>query len=274
MHPTLAGMILVTGATGTIGSRLVRELLARGEQVRAMTHNPARLPRLPGLEPAATIDRADAVFLLTGGGPQLPEVEEQRIRAAVAAGIPRIVKLSAIGTPDDDVPVTRLGDWHQRGERAARASGMAWTILRPTTFALAWAGDIRAGRPVANLFGTGRQAIVDPSDVAAVAAEALTGTGHEGRTYTLTGPELLTLHDQVAQLGEASGRRIEVVEVPPEQAHEYVPAEFADLALEGAALVRSGGNAIVTDDVERVLGRRPGTFRAWAETNRDAFTGA
>jgi uncharacterized protein YbjT (DUF2867 family) len=282
-------MILVTGATGTVGSNVVRELLAQGEQVRAMTRNPAAQASRAGLDVVfgdfdkpETLEHAadgvDALFLLSAPGPTLPAHDLAMLAAARAKGISRIVKLSAIGTPDDDAP-TRLGGWHQPGEAAARASGLAWTILRPTTFAsnsLQWAGAIRAGRPAPNMFSTGAQGIVDPADVAAVAAAALTGAGHVAKTYTLTGPELLSVPDQVRQLGEMLRRPTSTVEVELEVArHEMIaagmPSEFADTAIAGAAYVRDGSNAIVTEDVARILGRPARSFRAWAEEHRRAF---
>lgn len=274
-------MILVTGATGTIGSALVRTLLARGEEVTAMTRDPAKIERRPGLTATTEIGKADAIFLLAPPGPGTPAGDRAMLRAAQAAGIPRVVKLSAIGTPDSGTRPAEPGDpttlpesWHLPGELAVRDSGLAWTILRPTSFAsntLAWAADIRAGRPIANVFGDGKQGVVDPADVAAVAAEALLGAAHDGQTYTLTGPDLLSLPDQAAQLAEVLGTEVTTVEVTPEQARATFPPAIADVAAAGAALVRRGGNAIVTDDVARVLGRRPGTFRAWAEANRARF---
>jgi uncharacterized protein YbjT (DUF2867 family) len=269
-------MILVTGATGTVGSALVRELLARGEEVRAVTRDPRRIEPRPGLTATTEFGRADAVFLLAPAGPGIPSHDLTALRAAIDAGTPRVVKLSAIGTPDDKSTGTpeESVHWHQPGERAVRDSGLAWTILRPTTFAtnsLAWADDIRAGRPVANLFGDGRQGVVDPADVAAVAAEALTDDRHHGHTYTLTGPELLSTPDQLTQLGEVLGVVVARAEIPLDEIRPFFPPEYADVAYEGAALVRRGGNAVLTDDVERVLGRRPGTYRAWAEANRSRF---
>lgn len=274
-------MILVTGATGTIGSVLVRTLLARGEEVVAMTRDPAKIEGRPGLTAAREIGKADAIFLLAPAGPDIPASDRAMLRAARAAGIPRVVKLSAIGTPDSGTrsaepgdPTTRAASWHLPGELAVRDSGLAWTILRPTSFAsntYAWSADIRAGRPIPNLFGDGKQGVVDPADVAAVAAEALLGAGHDGQTYTLTGPDLLSVPDQAAQLAEVLGTEVTTVDVPPEQARAAFPPALADVAVAGAALVRRGGNAIVTGDVARVLGRAPGTFRAWAEANRTRF---
>ncbi|WP_433296792.1 NAD(P)H-binding protein [Actinoplanes sp. CA-030573] len=257
-------MILVTGATGTIGSALVSQLLARGEEVTALTRDPAKIEPRPGLTVTTEIAKVRAVFLLAPASPAAPDIERAYLRRAIEAGAERVVKLSAIGTPDE--PTDSLGGWHQPGEQAVRESGLTWTILRPTTFAsnsLGWAAEIRAGNPVPNVFGDGRQGVVDPADVAAVAAETLTGAGHEGATYTLTGPELLSVPEQVAQLAAVLGATATTVDVAPTR--EMFPAEIADVALAGTELVRAGGNAIVTADVERVLGRKPGTYRAWAE---------
>ena len=145
-------------------------------------------------------------------------------------------------------------------------------ILRPTSFAsnsLAWAADIRAGRPIGNLFGHGEQGVIDPDDIAAVAAAALTEPGHDGKVYTLTGPELISLPEQVTQLSAVLGVPISTVDVTP--AAELFPPELAEVALRGAEMVRAGGNAIVTADTEEVLGRPARTYREWAAANRERF---
>jgi uncharacterized protein YbjT (DUF2867 family) len=258
-------MILVTGATGTIGTALVGELLARGAEVTAVTRNPAKIQPRGHLTITTGIGPADAVFLLAPPGPGLPEADRAMLAAAIDAGCRRLVKLSAIATPDHDDDTALIGSWHRPGEKAVRASGLPWTILRPSTFAsntLAWAGDIGAGRPVPNPFGDGKQGVVDPRDIAAVAAETLLNPGHEGRVYTLTGPDLISVPDQAAQLAEVLGKPIEL---------EDILLDETDMYGAGAALVRRGGNAVVTPDVEQVLGRGPRTFRAWAEDNKHRF---
>jgi uncharacterized protein YbjT (DUF2867 family) len=264
-------MILVTGATGTVGSALVRELLARDVEVFALTRDPAKIEPRPGLTVTTTAQPADAVFLLAPPGPGAPEIDLELLSSALKAGAGRVVKLSAIGTPDEPDPGSVFA-WHQPGEQAVRESGVPWTILRPTVFAtntLAWAADIRAGRPIANLFGDGEQGVIDPADIAAVAAVALTEPGHDGHVYTLTGPELITVPEQVAQLAEVLGIPITTVDVQPTA--ELFPPELAEVALRGAEMVRAGGNAIVTADTERVLGRPPHTYREWAAANRERF---
>jgi uncharacterized protein YbjT (DUF2867 family) len=281
-------MILVTGASGTVGTQVIRELVRRGETVRALSRHPERLAASPVEavfgdfeDPAslmAATGGAEALFLLSAGGPTLPAHDLAMVRAARDTGVSRIVKLSAIGTPDDDIE-GGLGAWQQPGEAAVRASGAAWTILRPTTFAsntLSWVDEIRAGRPVPILTGDGRQAIINPADIGAAAAVVLTEPGHDGRTYTLTGPELISAADQAAAIGAVLGRTVTTVDLSPDEARQQMlvaglPKDFADMALEGQALVRAGGNAIVTGDVAEVVGRPPRTFADWAQANRQAF---
>ncbi len=258
-----------------------------------MTREPARL-RLPegalidvvqaDFERADSLASAvagvDSVFLLTapGAGGSVAEHDLAMIQAARASGVRKVVKLSAIGGKADhadNLPSPR----HRAGEQALVASGLTWSALRPSSFAsntLSWADAIRAGNPVPNMTGTGAQGVVDPRDVAAVAVEALLTDEHDGATHTLTGPELLSVPDQVAQLATELGRTITTVDVPPHAVRQQlVRAGFdpsvADSAVDGYQLVRDGGNAVVTDDVERILGHPARTFRVWAHDHRTAF---
>ncbi len=219
-------MILVSGATGTVGRPLVTELITAGADVRALSRTPERAGLPPGVEvvpgdlgrpetlpPAvAGIERA---FLLSGG-PEGPEHDANLIAAAKQAGVAHVVILSVLGADHRaDDPITR---WHLAGEQAVVDSGMAWTILRPGAFmsnALMWAPSIKAQGVVYAPFAQAKTAAVDPADIAAVAAQALTGAGQDGRTYPLTGPELLSAADQVEILGAALGARCESSTCPP-----------------------------------------------------------
>ncbi|MFI1916863.1 NAD(P)H-binding protein [Nocardia sp. NPDC020380] len=283
-------MIVITGATGTIGSEVVRQLAERGEKVRAVTRDPeqARVPE--GVEVvrgdyadpaslAAAFAGAEAAFLVGQVTPDNSDVDAKLIAAARDAGVARLVKLSAIGTGD-----TILGPfatWHMPGEKAISESGRVWTILRPSSFAsntLSWAAPIKEGKPVPNMTGTGAQGVIDPRDIAAVAVAALTSDAHAGRVYTLTGPEPLSVHQQAAMLGAALGRELEVDDIPLEQVREALLAAgrseaFADRATAGQAFIRNGGNTTVTTDVERVLGRAPRTYADWARDHAAAFRG-
>lgn len=284
-------MILITGATGTIGSEIVRLLTALGEGVRAVTRNPETADLPGGVEVvrgdysdvpaiAGAMDGADAVFVLSVLGPEGIDADTALVQAASDAGVRRIVKLSAIGTGDPGLG--RVGTWHLPGEQAVRDSGTDWTILRPSSFAsntLSWAPALHSGQPVSNLTGAGAQGVVDPRDVSAVAVEALLFPAHAGRVYTLTGPELLTTHDQAAVVAAALERPVEVADIDEADARAHMLAagatpEFADGALAGQAFARAGGNAVLTDDIRQVLGRPPRTYAEWVADHVSAFEAA
>ncbi|PZG18834.1 NAD(P)-dependent oxidoreductase [Micromonospora craterilacus] len=285
-------MILVTGASGTVGRHVVQLLQQGGYRARAMTRG------RPGhaLPPDVDVVRADfddpdslrravigvrTVFLLTAPATPTPDHDLALLATARSAEVTSVVKLSAIGTGERFGAAT-VGAWHQAAEHAVRTSGLAWTVLRPSSFAancLHWASLIRAGQSVPNLTGDGQQGVIDPRDIAAVAVAALTDSAHAGKTYTLTGPELLRLPDQATQLAQVIGRPVVTADLSPAVARQQLlasgmPSAAVEATVIGSAWARAGHNAIVTDDVERVLGRPPATFRSWAQRHREAFTGA
>lgn len=281
-------MILVTGATGTIGSDVVRQLVARGEKVRALTRDPAQARVPSGVETVAGHHRdrasaeaamagAEAAFLVGVFGPDDAEHDRGLVEAARAAGVRRIVKLSSIGTGDPGLGV--FATWHLPGEQAVRDSGLQWTVLRPSSFAsntLTWSAAVREGTPAPNMMGDGKQGVVDPRDVAEIAVAALLDPGHAGRTYTLTGPESLGAHGQAAVLGEVLGRPVPLHDFSPEERREQFLAAglgetYADSLMAAARFIQEGGNDVVTEDVPKVLGRPARTYRQWAEDHRDAF---
>jgi (4-alkanoyl-5-oxo-2,5-dihydrofuran-3-yl)methyl phosphate reductase len=281
-------MILVTGATGTVGRELVAELARRGAKVRALSRNPAAAAFPAGVETVAAdlgapgtlglaLAGVERVFMLATGPDRLDH-ETSLVAAARRAGTARLVKLSAL-TAEDDTADDIITRWHRAAEQAVTGSGLSWTILRPGAFmsnVLSWAGTIRHQGQVFAPFAGTRTAAIDPADVAACAAAVLLEDGHEGQAYPLTGPELISARDQAGVLGEVLGREIGITEVPPEAARQRMiaagtPAQVADAVLATLAGSGTGPGALVAPAVRRLTGRPPRTFRDWAARHIAAF---
>ncbi|WP_097885070.1 NmrA family NAD(P)-binding protein [Streptomyces sp. st140] len=279
-------MILVTGATGAVG-REVAGLLAAAGRVRILARRPERLTvRGDGVEVVEgaygdrpALDRAlegvSSVFLVTNS-PTDPD-DERVAGAAAAAGVRHLVKLSmmAVEEPGADDFITR---WQRRNEETIRASGVPWTFVRPRTFmsnTLSWAPGIRSAGVVRALYGDAPVACVDPRDVAAVAVAVLTGAGHEGRTYAVSGPEAITAREQTAQLSRVLGRPLRFEELGLDAARAALLAKYprpaAEAFLESAERQRAGAKAAVVPTVEELTGCQARPYRTWAADHADAF---
>ncbi|HEX7956369.1 MAG TPA: SDR family oxidoreductase [Pyrinomonadaceae bacterium] len=284
-------MILITGATGGAGSMVVRELHRRGaKDVRALVRDPghASAVRDAGFEAVKgdfdrpetlgpALEGVETALLLTPPTPQTVEHGRAFVEAARSAGVRRVVKLSALGA-DPDAP-EGFGRWHGLSEEHLKSSGLAWTMLRPNFFmqnVLGLVEQIATTDKFSQPVGDARASFIHLQDVAAVAARVLTEDGHEGQTYTLTGPEALSYADVAARLSEALGRSIAYVPVTPEQFRAGALAagrpEWLDSALERLNEIFAAGlAAAVTDDVSRVAGSEPTTFAEFARRNASAF---
>ncbi|SBT51811.1 SDR family oxidoreductase [Micromonospora auratinigra] len=276
-------MILVTGATGTVGREVVSTLTARGEKVRALSRDPARAG-LPAevevvagdlADPATLaphLDGVDAVFLIWPfTDPAVARTTAPEVARTIAARVPRIVYLSA---PGADRPDTFWG----LVERAVEASGAAWTFLRPVGFAantLLWADQFRAGDVVSWPYAAAARSLIHERDLAEVAVAALTSDGHAGQRHLLSGPETLTQEEQVRTIGRVLGRELRWSELPLPQARELLSAAFGDPAFADAAL--AGWAAFVetpeqvTDTVARLPGHHARTYAQWVADHADAF---
>ncbi|HWD82669.1 MAG TPA: NAD(P)H-binding protein [Kribbella sp.] len=267
-------MLLVTGATGHVGRALVDELNRRGAEFRALVRTSrADLPAeqvIGDLDGPLDLRGIERLFLLVPG----TGLTQTANVLAAAHEVRRVVLLSSYAVLGDPVPA--MGRWHHERERLIRDSGIEATFLRPTGFmtnTFDWAPTIRAGGYVLDPIGPGRAAPVDPADIAAVAAAALLEDGHEKQAYTITGPEALTLAEQVAILGAALGRHLDVRPIEtPEDAVRFrypdgAPPELAAAIVEGLKLMRADTIGLRTDVVRRVTGREPRTYAQWCAAN-------
>lgn len=269
--------ILVTGATGTIGSAVVKQLVEAGHKVRALTRDAlaANLPeqvevaegdltRPESLEPA--LQGVTAVHLLSAtGADHVPlETGAHIVDLVRAAGVRRVTVL----TTGADGPV----------EQAVRASDLEWTILLPIDVmsnALGWAETIRSEGVVREPYGERLTASVDIDDFAAVVAAVLVDGGHSGQSYRVTGPEALTPGEKVRAIAAALGQDVRFEELTPEQAREHWrgqgwPEEGIDFMLTMWATVPPTVGT-VTPVVKQITGRSPRTFAQWAAENSHAF---
>ncbi|MFI6151578.1 SDR family oxidoreductase [Kitasatospora sp. NPDC051170] len=281
-------MIVVTGATGNIGRPLTRALAAAGERVTAVSRRPAPVPHgvrhlvadLAGpagpdaLEPA--LDGAKALFLMLAGdlhGPATAPAD--LVRRAVASGVRRMVLLSTQGVSTRPFGPTRVA--MKALEDVVRESAPEWAVLRPGGFAsntLWWADSIRTRQTVVAPYGDVGTPVIDPADIADVAAACLLRDRCSGGVYDLTGPEVITPRGQARALATALGVPLTFHELTREEAREAMartmPVVLADDTLDilGAP---TEAELTVSPDVERVLGRPARTFADWAGRNASAF---
>jgi uncharacterized protein YbjT (DUF2867 family) len=276
-------MILVTGATGNIGSALLRELHACGAgPLRGLTRN-AALAMFPEMVEAVEGDFAEpeslqpalegvrSLFLVSRLGSDADIIEAARL-----AGVEHVVLVSSI-TVQTHPHLGPAGE-NLAVERLLKDSGMAWTILRPTQFAsnaLMWAATIRDRETVRAPYADTGLPTIHPADIASVVRVALTEPGHQGRTYTLTGPEPVTARQQVEAIAATLRRDVPFIEISRQDAHAQMAAVFGDEAAD-AVLDVTGGDVNdelleVRDTVSRVTGSRARSFQQWAAENIDIF---
>ena len=284
------GPVLVTGATGNTGRALVDALTGRGAPVRAMVRSQADRGKLPAEveiavadfdDPAsigAALEGARRAYLVTPSSERAEEQQRRFADLAAKAGLGHLVVLSQLGA-DERSPV-RFLRYHGAVEQHVRDLGIAFTFLRPNLYfqgLLAFAGPIAAeGRFYAPI-GDATVSAVDVRDIAAVAATALTESGHEGATYTLTGPESITHAQIAAALTAALGRQVTFTDVPPEafaaSLSGILPPWQAEGLLEDYAHYRRGEAAAVSPAVAEITGSPPRNVEQFARDYAPAFAG-
>jgi uncharacterized protein YbjT (DUF2867 family) len=290
---TNAGRILITGATGTVGGAVLDRLGGAGADVRVLTRDAskARALRERGVEAAVAdflqpetlapaLEGVRVIFLLTPISPAQVAQASNVITAARETGrSPRVVRVS-VQKAAHDAPM-RVARQHAEVEDVLRASGLPYTILRPQSFmqnTLMAAPSVAAEGAIYQPFGRGRLAMTDARDVGQVAARVLTETGHEGRTYTLTGPAAISFEDVARALSEALGKAVRYVDVPLEAAkaamlRRGISEWLADALIEYAEAHSQGYSDYTTDDVPRLMGHPATPYARFARDFAPHFRG-
>jgi len=280
--------VLITGATGNIGSLVVERLLSRGQRPRVFVRDEAKARQRFGdrveivigdLSDAASLESAmegvDQLFLVSTG-PQLQAYDEAAARVARHQGVERLVKLSSY-----DVRLNLgSGVLHATGEAAIRASGINFVFVQPAGFmtnVLGWATEIRGEGAVHSCTGEGRIAFIHPRDIAEVATTVLLTDAYDGASLPITGREPLSFAEMAAKIGAVIGRQVSFQAVSEEEAGERWmkkgedPRWVTEVDLPIWRAIREGRLAEVTDNVERVTGSPPIIFEEWVRENRGAF---
>jgi len=278
---------LITGATGNVGSLVVERLIERGVRPRvfardlqkARTRFDDRVDIHVGdLENLTTLKRAlhgvTALFLVNSG-PRLAALDEAAAKAAKAAGVGCLVKLSSSDVREQ----VGTGMWHAKGEAAIRSTGIPFIFVQPSGFmanALFWARAIKAEGVVRSCTGDGKIPFIHSQDIADVATCALTSADYLGESLPITGPEALSYPEMTAKIGSAIGKVLKFQAISDEEESRHMAAhgdlpEIIAAHMSIYRAIREGRLAKVTDTAERVLGRKPFTFDQWVQENAAAF---
>lgn len=277
-------MILITTPNGKVGSEVVKQLQAKGEQIRVGAHTVEKAQQaFPGAEVVrfdfenedsirSALQGVDKLYLASPGEMQAGPVNRV-VDLAKAAGVKHVVRLSAMGAEYGDSPLRQV-------EQHLEASGLDWTLLRPSWFmqnySTGMADGIRQGGTIMEPAEGAATGFVDARDIASVGVAALTGDGHAGQAYAITGPEALTRDQVAAKISAATGKPVR---------YQAVSARKFEAGMHGAGLpeayiglmgtlygfVRAGQTAGLTNDVQRVTGHAPISFDQFARNHADAW---
>ncbi|GLY73885.1 NAD(P)H-binding protein [Actinoallomurus iriomotensis] len=282
-------MILVTGATGTVGRPLIDLLVSEGAVVRAVSRDPhaAGLPanievvRGDPSRPETIVPFLEGVTSIFLHPRAVGEAAGELLALGRERGVARVVALSAINVDDDlaEQPSRFQGDRNKEAEDAAVGSGLQWVSLRAASFAIntlrTWAPQVRVGDVVRGPYARFAEPLIHELDLAEVAARALLGADLTGQKLSLTGPQSLSHEALVAVIGEVLGRPLKYVEIPPVAVRQGmvqrgIPEPFVDALM--ARYARGTGPAeAVTGEVERILGRPARTYAEWVADHAAAF---
>jgi uncharacterized protein YbjT (DUF2867 family) len=285
---TNTGKVLITGATGNTGSGLVPKLREAGVEVRAFVRDEAKaqalkdigvevvlgdLDRPETIEPA--VEGVDKIYLLTWNGPTQEKQVENVLNAAKKAGNPHIVRHSMWGSEK-----SRIIQQGERAEQAIKSSGLPWTLLKPTFFmqnTMMAAQTIKSDGVIYWDTGNGKLGMIDVRDIVDSAYAVLTGSGHDGKSYILTGPKAISMQDVANTFSKVLGRDINYVNVPHEASlQSMVSMGFPEWIARGYGELMEGFSqgfaSQVTDNVKILTGHPARSFEQFARDYIQVFT--
>lgn len=283
-------MILITGASGNLGSAVLREVLDRKLPVKAMYRSQQEAARAPAGVETAIADFANAasmraalkdiekVYLVCAAIPQLVDLERNATEACREAGIQHVVLQSALGV---GVIHTSFPSWHERAENALKESGIKYTMLRPNSFmqniAAYNAPTIRQQAAFYGTYGDGRISHIDVRDIAAVAATVLASDPHVGKTYELNGPDALSSDELARRISRVVGSEVHYVDLPSAEmkralASAGMPEWLVNALVELQEYYRNGNGGQTDTTVRDLIGREPRTVDQYLNENAAAFT--
>jgi uncharacterized protein YbjT (DUF2867 family) len=282
-------MILLTGATGKTGGETAKQLVEKGASLRALVRDEAKAADLKaaGVELVVgdmsdadsvkqALDGAEKAFMLMPNGKQQLALEKQFTELAVAAGVKHLVKMSSMeAVADAETPIPQA---HWAAEEYIRASGLDWTMIKPNFFMqnlLASAGTIREQRKFFLPMGAGTTGMADVRDIGAFCAEVLTGEGHAGQSYEITGPEVLSFYDVADRFSEVLGEKVEYVPMPMEQFRERMSGILEPWHLNAVCElfreIAEIGLDHTTSTFKELIGRDPISLKKFIEDNVALF---
>jgi uncharacterized protein YbjT (DUF2867 family) len=282
-------MILLTGATGKTGGETAKQLVEKGASLRALVRDEAKAADLKaaGVELVVgdmsdadsvkqALDGAEKAFMLMPNGKQQLALEKQFTELAVAAGVKHLVKMSSMeAVADAETPIPQA---HWAAEEYIRASGLDWTMIKPNFFMqnlLASAGTIREQRKFFLPMGAGTTGMADVRDIGAFCAEVLTGEGHAGQSYEITGPEVLSFYDVAERFSEVLGEKVEYVAMPMEKFRERMSPILEPWHLNAVCElfreIAEIGLDHTTSTFKELIGRDPISLKKFIEDNVALF---
>jgi uncharacterized protein YbjT (DUF2867 family) len=282
-------MILVTGASGSVGKTVLQEVAKSGAKHRAMYRSAAEVGKAPaGTETliadfanpetlSAALKGVESVYLVCSPIPELVELESNMIDACVAAGVKHVVQNSALGAGDYD---KSFPSWHRKVEAKLKGTRLTWTILRPNSFhqnvTAFFAPTVRTQGVIYSSMRDAKNSFLDVRDIAVVAARSLAGGEHAGKIYELNGPEAMDYTELARKISKVAGREVKYVDIPMDaqkkaMLEQGMPEWQVTALLDLQQYYLSGKGGETDGLLQKLLQRAPITMDEFLKENVAAF---